>query len=468
MTCSSRTRIGLVALALAIAAVGCDTYRIETVLYPDGSVDRAIYQPEMDTPTDARNAEHWKQVTFAPSPDASEKEGWSGLIRDLPLREANKDRTYIAAWGHFPSPDQIPDHVEFKAPEGSKVPAGKLVRTYKKNDYLFVVEYEWRETLTDVVTLGDMRKAREELADLMLKVGEDIFNEAVGPAYDSAELFKWLRSEGKTMLAEATDACFVQLAARKNRAGQEALEDELANILERHGLALKKQGKWLADEAKIKALDDFAVTQIVRGVRVKKDGTQVDKEMAALWWEEMTNRTDKKNEQNRFEKAAKKVIDAKYGGEKALDQRLQALQVRVSGLYKNSLILPAPTNGHAFHNTLTMPGEVVAANGAILSGNRVRWKFAADEAYPLGYEMTCRSLVAQVQNQKDLLKGQPLADRETMLEFIDQVKRNDKLIGALEACRKDKSMAPLYEVRKENVDIDRLIKLLKLPASSGQ
>ena len=146
MTCSSRTRIGLVAMALAIAAVGCDTYRIETVLYPDGSVDRAIYQPEKDTPKDARNAEHWKQVTFAPSPDASEKEGWSGLIRDLPLREANKDRTYIAAWGHFPSPDQIPDHVEFKAPEGSKVPAGKLVRTYKKNDYLFVVEYEWRET----------------------------------------------------------------------------------------------------------------------------------------------------------------------------------------------------------------------------------------------------------------------------------------------------------------------------------
>jgi hypothetical protein len=463
MTLTSKTLGALLLAALGIAVSGCDVYRIETILYSDGSVDRAIYQPAENTPKDARNADRWQQVTFAPTPDKATKEGWSGLIRDLPLKGPDKERPYLAAWGRFPAPDRIPDHVEFRAPEGSKAPAGKMVRSYQRNDYVFVVQHRWRETLTDVVTLADMRKAREELADLLLQLSQDIFNEAVGPDYDSSELFRWLRSEGNTVLAEVTDERFVQYAVRKGPDGADAFKEEFGDILARHGLALKVQGKWLDDESAGKAVEAFCLAQLVRGVRDKKASAAVDRDTAAGWLREIMNRSDKKNETNRFEKAAEKVIAKKYQGQEALNRRLGALQVRVSGLYGDSLNLPSQDH-HSFHYTLTMPGKVVETNGNVLTDTRVRWRFGAEEAYPQGYEMFCSSLEAQVKNQKELLGGQPLADRECMLEFVNEVEGNDKLIEALEACRKQKGMAPLYEVRKQQIEIDRLLKLLKLPS----
>lgn len=295
MTTPAKTFETVLLVALAIAASGCDEYRLETILYSDGSVDRAIYQPEKDTPAEARKADRWRQVTFAPPPDKAVKEGWSGLIRDLPIKWPNNERPYLAAWGRFPSPEHIPDHVAFPPPEGSKVPKGKLVRSYRRNDYLFVVEHRWREALTDVVALEDMRKARHELADLALQVGEDIFNEAVGPDYDSSALFKWLRSEGKMILAEFTEARFVQYAVRKGKDRWPAFKENLADIFARHGLVLKPQGKWLDDKNAEEALDKFCVSQIVRGVRVKKTGTAVDRETAAVWFHEIIKRSGQKN-----------------------------------------------------------------------------------------------------------------------------------------------------------------------------
>lgn len=466
MTNSFKT-IGIELLAaILLAATGCDVYRIETVLNSDGSVDRAIYQPAEGTPNVAQNAVLWKQITYAPPPDASEKAGWSGLIRDLPLKGPDKDRPYFAAWGHFPSQDRVPDHVEFSAPEGSKVPAGKMARIYQCSDFLFVVRHRWRETLTDVVTLSDMRKARDELADLALKVGEDIFNEAVGPEFDSSGLFKWLRSEGTTVMAEFTDARFVQYTARKGKQGDDALKEEFADILARHGLALKIHGKWLDDKALQEAVEGFCVGRIMNGVRDKKTGAPVPKEMATIWFREILKENGNKGEQTRFAKAADKVIETKYQGQKAFHDRIANIQVRVTGLYRGSVILPQQ-GIHAFHCTLTMPGTIVEANGQLLGANRARWKFGAEEAYPLGYEMSCTSLEPLVQNQDSFLHGRFLVDQERMQEFVDEVQNNEKLISAFEECRKQKSMAPLYELRKEKVDIDRLLKLLKLPSAPG-
>src|SRR5207253_292709 len=121
----------------------------------------------------------------------------------------NKDLNYFAAWGTFKTVKDLPDNVLVKAPEKSGVPDGKLVREHARNDCVFVVEHVWRETLTDVVTLEDMRKARDELADLVIGVYAEAFDEAVGKDYDAADLAKWFRTEGKTWAAELTDFGFV-------------------------------------------------------------------------------------------------------------------------------------------------------------------------------------------------------------------------------------------------------------------
>ena len=130
-----------------------------------------------------------------------------------------------------------------------------------------------------------------------------------------------------------------------------------------------------------------------------------------------------------------------------------------------------------FDYALTMPGEVVETNGQILSANRVRWQFDEGLAYPFGYHMRCRSLVAQTGEQQQLLtKEQRLDSREAMLEFSAVVRGQDRLVEALRECVKQKQWAPLYAYRKsaatdpERSAVSRLFGLWKLPdkPSAGQ
>jgi hypothetical protein len=455
--------LGLVAALLALAG-GCEQYRIETVLHPDGSVERAVYQPESATPEEARKAQLWEKVTHAPSPDEAEKQGWSGKVRDLPILEPSKDRKYFAAWGKFPSAQRVPEHVLIAAPEGSNVPPGKLVRTQARNDLVFVTEHRWTETLTDVVTLDGLRKGRDEAADLVLALGRDVFDEALGKEYDGSGLFKWLQADGKAWLAEVSEQAFVYSAVHKGPQARRALDDQFLDSMPRLGLNLKAQGKVLEDDELNKVLEEFVVKQLVKHVRLKKDGSAVDAKTASAWVKEIAEATDEdeknKGKPNRFRDAAEKVVAAKYGGKEALEKRVASVLPRVLGLHRHLLF---GTDRH-FVCTLTVPGEVVETNGRLLAGNRVGWRFEGADAWPLGYEMACRSVEVKPAAQKELLGGQPLADREAVLRFCDLAASVEGLPDALRACRDRKSTEPLYELRKKDPAAEPVMRLLKLPA----
>jgi hypothetical protein len=457
----------LAGLLLVAVATGCSQfYRSEMALHDDGSVERAVYQPTGETPEAVRRPPVWKQITFAPGPDELQKQGWGGRIADLPIRAVDKDRPYFAAWGDFKTVQDLPDHLVFKAPEGSGLPDSKLVRGYTRSDYVFVVEHRWRETLTDVVTLDDMRKAREELADFLINVLSDAFDEAVGKDYDASSLFRSLRGEGKTWLAELTDLLFVHGAAHKGGGADAALLDGLAEICARHGLVFKKDGKFLDDEAAGKVLDEFAIGQICRGVRSKASGKPVDRETAAVWWREIKGGSESPPPPL-LRPALEKVVATKYGGKDAFDRRCGALLARVFGLH----VADGLFRHQQFDYTLTVPGEVVESNGQILADNRVRWRFTAFAAYPLGYEMACRSLDVRPQAQQDLLHGQPLKDRQALVQFADLADGLPGVADALQECRKQGKMAPLYEYRLKVArnpktpvkPVNDLLKLLGLP-----
>jgi hypothetical protein len=453
-----RWRIIIVA-ALLGTAPGCELYRIDTVLHPDGSVTRAIYQPQSTVPAAARRPEAWQHITYALEPDRLEKQGWSGKITDLPIQASTQDRAYFAGWGTFPSVARLPDHFVHTVGEGKDAWTGKLVRTYLRNDYAFVVEHIWTETLTDVVTLRDMDKARDELVELLLRVGEDVFGETLGKDYDATELFQWLRTEGKSWLAESLDFAFVHCARHKGPAARAALEKGLLDIAGRHGLRLWAEGKPLKGDALQRAVEEFAVDRVARSVRRKKDGQRVDRE-TVVGWQIALDKPDEKDAPNPFKAAAKKVLAEKYGGEEAFQKRTEPLLMRIFGLYQD-LILGKPRK---FECTLTVPGEVVETNAQILDANRVRWDFEAKEAWPLGYEMACTSLETQPEMQKALLGGPALSSREERLRFRALVTGSDQLAGALRDCRQQKSLAPLYAQYGKDPSVAKLLKLLKLPA----
>ena len=139
----------------ALCGCGVEYYESETTLYSDGSVERAVYQPQSKTPKAAQDRRLWEQVTYA-SEICLEERGQS--IRELPPAAPDKDHDYFAAWGRFASADKIPDYFTLSIPDGSK--AGRLQRQSSRIDHVFVIEHRWEETLTDIVTFADMRTAR--------------------------------------------------------------------------------------------------------------------------------------------------------------------------------------------------------------------------------------------------------------------------------------------------------------------
>src|SRR4051812_30084182 len=139
-------------LTVLCALAGCEyKYEAVTVLHPDGSVDREITQPAGEGSDDGPRAAGWATTVY----------------RDARLG-GERTRDFTAS-GHFASPDKIPDHVAAGpgAEEGhADQPRSRLVRRYARNDYIFVVEHDWEETLSDTVTFEGMHEARDQAIDL--------------------------------------------------------------------------------------------------------------------------------------------------------------------------------------------------------------------------------------------------------------------------------------------------------------
>src|SRR4051812_11861885 len=98
MTTQDRRRIPQTTLTalvglLAIALAGCEfKYRATTVLHPDGSVDREVYQPAGEGNDEGPRAAGWDR-----QPVVAEDKALGG-------------RKYFTASGHFASADKVPDH----------------------------------------------------------------------------------------------------------------------------------------------------------------------------------------------------------------------------------------------------------------------------------------------------------------------------------------------------------------------
>ena len=457
----------LTAPAMVIAALltlGCEPnlYRAETELHADGSVHRAIYQPVEATPPDAQKAGVWKTSTYA---KRIEHDKWTGGISDLPRADRDERHPYFAAWGRFESPDKLPQAYSKKAPR--TLQDGKLDIEYQREDYVLVVEHRYRENLTDIVTLDDMHLARGELADLLVPLAQHILDEALGGEYDTTMLADWLNQTGAPWFFELTDVVF-EAGARK-ALSEEKLAAAMAPICARRGLVLTDaSGKLLDNEAIEDAVEAYA-TKVLREHLQRRDGGKVSDEAIStiVEWIGLKDRPANSDDPYKYYRdSVEKVIAGKFGNDEAFKDAVEPLVARVLGLYASDLL----GKRHHFRYTLTMPGTIVRTNGTLLSDRSVRWTFEGMDAYPFGYAMECDSLVVQAGLETELLGRKVLVDNETTFKYIDLVGSHDALREVMQACAREKSMAPYYKACDASAaastteqELDALGKLLGLP-----
>ena len=132
------TRAVLVVGSMLLAS-GCGSpalFQVETVVRPDGSCDRLIWQPKGEMlPEDALSPawnSRWRGVSDVTIPPA---------FSDGNTRPG--DRAYFHAHGGFRSPADIPAHFLRRNDLYPDVGASELTRSYERKELGFVVEHRW-------------------------------------------------------------------------------------------------------------------------------------------------------------------------------------------------------------------------------------------------------------------------------------------------------------------------------------
>jgi hypothetical protein len=436
---SLSARIALVAAAILLAGCEAKIYRAETTLKPDGSVSRAIYQPAAGTPTAAVDDARWSNLTYAPR--VAHKD-WIGPISDLPPQTSDKDHPYLAAWGDFASVDQLPKTFLAEGPVG--VGDGELKRRYSRNDYVLVVEHQWSERLTDVVSLADLRRAQNELADLLIPLVERIFNKALEQEYDTSAFVAWMQTKARPLAFELIDVYF-DLLARGDSPSGELVVAGLVPVFARHGISLiDAEGKPLADKALQHAIAEH-LREVLRKTIRNRSGKPLPEDVIkeVMQWTGLEQTPEGAEVPRRFAEAAQRSIEEEFGSQDAFSAKTKPLLARIFGLYGPF----TGGNARTFNYRLQMPGKIVDTSGDLLAENVTRWEFSDGDAYPFGYEMRSRSLEEKPEVAEKLVGAEFLADRAKVLAYVELVRKSERLLNIMRKCAAAEDITPLVRAR---------------------
>ncbi|MFN0056305.1 MAG: hypothetical protein ACKV0T_29515 [Planctomycetales bacterium] len=460
--------VPIVWLVCGLPGCGQHVYRAETQWHADGKVTRAVFQPRDETPQEAQHPALWRRMTASKE---RPPERWPRAIADLPDFPADSEHPYFVADGEFESAANLPATFFAKPPAG--IPPGKLVVATERLDFVFVTEHRWNETLTDSVSLPDLKRACEELSELAVELATTVLKEDLEEACDISSLADWGRSDGKAWLTAAALE-FYASGARRELNDADRMSRRFADLCLPFGLVLTDPGgNPLALEEWTQAVRDFLRQLLQKHVR-RPDGRplpaeELDRILSALNDDGNATSPDQAAaQQQRFEKLFKKFCDERFGGTKEFEQHVWGLVTRIVGLYYARLLAPP----RRMHYTLSAPGRILSTNGELLSDRAVEWSFRDLDAFPLGYRMECRSLTVDKDRQKQLLGRQPLDTFPKQTQFARLVASDGDLQRALRACHEAEQLTPLWEYRKGLWNsgtpeswqrLQRLWKLLELP-----
>ena len=433
----------LLCMIAALCAIGCQeqTYRSETVLNADGSVARAIYQPRDETPDDVRESSTWSRVTASAERPA---ERWTLPIAELPDEPDDDKHPYFVAVGTFSGPEKLPAHFLVKAPEG--INDGQLKNEVSRNDFLFVIEHHWLETLTDSIALPDVPVAAAEIAEFSGEVLARLLERELGAEYDVDPVREWARKEGRQWIT-AVALTYYEAGLQHELHDDARIQRRLAAASLPFGLEfIDKSGQMLDAAGCEKEVYNFLRRWLEKYCRHRSgapDRKKLDELVDALHAADRDENAEKRESGRRLKDEMDKIAIELCGGEEAFQKRVWGLSARLTGLYAFRILNPP----RRFHYSLKVPGRILSTNGNRVGQNGIEWSFQDVDAFPLGYRMECRTLVADLETQKRLLKTRPLNTLDSQREFIRLASADPDLTTALRACRKTGDLAPLERYR---------------------
>ncbi|GIW96625.1 MAG: hypothetical protein KatS3mg110_4666 [Pirellulaceae bacterium] len=415
-----------------LCLVGCtEYYGARTILHSDGSLERTVCQPQGSL--EASSDWLFFREVVAPQGE-SQLINLENLEELPPPSEDDNGRCYVLAHGRFANVGAIPAHVRFTSPDGS-LSAG-LERRYERRNFGWFVEHFWEETLTDVVTLAELRKARQELADILIDYFLAVIREAYGEAIQTAALENWLRQEVVPCCQELVDTFYeasLQPATRPMR------EKKLLAVLAKYGLELvpteMDQG---ANQERVRNFVASKLQQLLTDAQGRPVPAETVTQILDWILPENAERSDAENE-SKLEQAARHYRLERYGGDEAFERKLQSLLVRIVGVHE--ALAPA----RHFVYEMQVPGVVVETSGTLVADNGVRWKFTAAEAYPVGYRMLVRSLEPCRELQQRLWGEVRFSERSDLELLWLWASADDGFKNALTASAQQGSLAPVRQ-----------------------
>ncbi len=451
-------------LVAAILQAGCwESQYVDTVVRPDGSVDRAIAQSKSLTPDAARRPEVWAETRPAMSgPEVP----WDGSLAALKAPGPKEEGIYFAARGRFPSVGAIPDHYVEMAKDGAA--ASRLVRTYTRRDLGLVTEHVWTETLTDTVGLDEMAKAREELAQINMKLLRAALDEGLGRDYQFEDYVRWVGETEKVFFGVIVEDAIWKRANRGAPEDKDLEKKMAATLAAQYGVP------WLVvedtDDALKAALKEKTSTLIKRRDGGALGPALVELIVDAVW--EIGNGEhglvsfDKEADGARFAAGLNRIAAAEFGGMEALEKKGEVLFERMGGVtFFHS--------GRSYEFSLTLPGTIVETNGTLDGDSRVRWTFDLEEAFAFGYTMRCRSIEPNPPAQRAALGAERVTTRAAMLRYVALVSGEDELREVVDRAVRARSSAPLVAYRAAlapgqdanlTTTVEKLAALIGLPA----
>jgi len=445
--------IGIARRAWAAAVLGClpvaagcaEYYWADTTIHSDGCVERAIVQPRSSL-TAGFDERKWDAVFGTRKLDGGLS--WPRSRTELSAPSApTPNSEYVAALGEFPTVADIPSHFEAKPPEGVEGRA-ELVRTYDRRDFGLFVEHVWMEKLTDIVELGDLLRARRELAHLVIEDGER-FARIAFPDVDAGPLMKWVRDEGVAWFDELVDA-MVETASQSE--SMEAFERRAVAICARHGLDLSDPPNPEKTENPIEpgfseSLGDridqrFEVFLRAKCVDLLRDtnGNRLSDARIDAILDEFVGDTERAAEsKSRLESLGDAYIIERYGNREVYERRLHGLLARVVGVHNARLGL------RLFRYSVTMPGWIVSTTGVLVDDHQSVFVFRANDAYPFGHVMACRSLEPDIESQAKCLGTVRIADRASLTRLKEFCDNDPGLAESFRTAVRDGALRPIAE-----------------------